>query len=70
VGIHEPRHDGAASKIDEARVAAGEPAEICTDADFRDAVPGDRDGLGDVERGIEGNDVTAVENQIGAAHEQ
>jgi hypothetical protein len=29
-----------------------------------------RDGLRDVERGIEGDDVTAVENQVGAAHEQ
>jgi len=43
VGVHEPRHDGAASKIHEARVVAGEPAEICTDADFRDAVRGDRE---------------------------
>jgi hypothetical protein len=70
VGIHEPRYDGTSLKIDEARVAAGEPAEICTDADFRDAVRGDRDGLRDVEGGIEGDDVTAVKNQVGAAHEQ
>jgi hypothetical protein len=70
VRIHEPRYDCAASKIDQARVAAGEPAEICTDADFRDAVRGDRDGLGDVEGGIERDDATTVENQVGAAHEQ
>jgi len=70
MGVDEPRHDGAAAKIDEARVAAGEPAEIRTDADFRDAVRGDCDGFGDVETGIEGDDVTIVENQVGAAHEQ
>jgi hypothetical protein len=37
---------------------------------LRDAVRGDRDGLGDVEAGIEGDDVPAVEKQVGAAHEQ
>ena len=70
MGVDEPGHDGAAAQIDEARGVARQAAEICTGADFRDAVRGDRDGLGDVEGGIEGDDVTAVTEPGRGAHEQ
>jgi hypothetical protein len=70
VRVDEPGYDGAAPQIDEARAVSRQAPNVRTGADFRDAVPAYRAGLGDVEGGIEGHDIPAVQDQVGTAHEQ
>jgi hypothetical protein len=67
--VDEPGHDRAPAKVDAARVGAGEAADIRAGADRCDAVGSNRDGLGDVEDGIESDDIPTVENQVGPGHE-
>ena len=67
--VHEPRHHGTPPEIDEARVGAGEAANVPAGADFRDAVPRDCHRLGGVEGRIERDHVAAIEDQVGPDHE-
>ena len=67
--VDEPGDDGAPGEVDEARVGAGEAANVPAGADFRDAVPRDCHRLGGVEGRIERDHVAAIEDQVGPDHE-
>jgi hypothetical protein len=69
VRVYEPGHYGAPGEVDQARVGAGEAANVSAGADFRDAFARDRHGLGGVQGGVERDHVAAVEHQVGPDHE-